>query len=80
MVCVDVDDCHRQDVRAAVLPSGSLPAVYLLASRVSRYMLLGSLKKLQLEDYLMLLAMVRPSDSTNYPKPCLTCSRCLIRC
>lgn len=43
-------------------------------------MLLGSLKKLQLEDYLMLLAMVRYSDSTNYPKPCLTCSRCLIRC
>lgn len=30
-------------------------------------MLLGSLKKLQLEDYLMLLAMVRYIDSTNCP-------------
>lgn len=67
VVCVDVDDCHRQDVRAAVLPSGSLPAVYLLACRISRYMLLGSLKKLQLEDYLMLLAMVRHSNSPITP-------------
>jgi hypothetical protein len=50
--------CYRQNVRKITESIGD-NWTYILGNRISRRMLLGSVKKLQVEDLLVIVAMVR---------------------
>jgi hypothetical protein len=49
--------CYRQNVRKITESIGD-NWTYILGNRISRRMLLGSVKKLQVEDLLMIVAMI----------------------